>query len=129
MLVSLIIIVIMENLTLNIQINNCTIDYVNHFKLLGVTIDSNITWNIQTTNVCKKISSRIGLIRRLKNVLPNHTIHNLYYPLIQSNIENCLTVWGLSAQKYIGQLQKLQNRAARVITGNFNRSSPSHLII
>ena len=55
-----------ENLTLNIQINNCTIDYVNHFKLLGVTIDSNLTWNIQTTNVCKKISSRIGLIRRLK---------------------------------------------------------------
>ena len=36
---------------------------------------------------------------------------------------------GLSAQKYIGQLQKLQNRAARVITGNFNRSTPSHLII
>ena len=61
-----------ENLTLNIQINNCTIDYVNHFKLLGVTIDSNLTWNIQTTNVCKKISSRIGLIRRLKNVLPSH---------------------------------------------------------
>ena len=55
-----------ENLTLNLQINNCTIDYVNHFKLLGVTIDSNLTWNIQTTNVCKKISSRIGLIRRLK---------------------------------------------------------------
>ena len=76
-----------ENLTLNIQINNCTIDYVNHFKLLGVTIDSNLTWNIQTTNVCKKISSRIGLIRRLKNVLPSHTVHNLYYALIQSNID------------------------------------------
>ena len=30
---------------------------------------------------------------------------------------------------YIGQLQKLQNRAARVITGNFNRSTPSHFII
>ena len=30
---------------------------------------------------------------------------------------------------YIGQLQKLQNRAAGVITGNFNRSTPSHLII
>ena len=53
------------------------------------------------------ISSRIGLIRRLKNVLPSHTIYNLYYPLIQSNIDYCLTVWDLSAQNYIGQLQKL----------------------
>ena len=35
-----------ENLTLNIQINNCTTDYVNHFKFLGVTIHSNLTWNI-----------------------------------------------------------------------------------
>ena len=97
--------------------------------MLTISNFSNLTWNIQTINVCKKISSRIGLIRRLKNVFPSHTIHNLYYPLIQSNIDYCLTVWGLSAQKYIGQLQKLQNRAARVITGNFNRSTPSHLII
>ena len=36
---------------------------------------------------------------------------------------------GLGAHKYIGQLQKLQNRAARVITGSFIRSTPSHLTI
>ena len=67
-----------ENLTLNIQINNCTIDYVNHFKLLSVTIDLNLTWNIQTTNVCKKISSRIGLIRRLKNVFYKAILYIIY---------------------------------------------------
>ena len=50
-------------------------------------------------------------------------------PLIQSNLDYCLTVWGHCANKYIKQLQKLQNRLARVITNNFNRDvSSSHII-
>ena len=54
------------------------------------------------------------------SILPSHTVASIYYPIIQPNIDYCLI--GLSVQKGIGQLQKLQNRAAHVITANFNRT-------
>ena len=94
-----------NNLTLKIMINNIPVTYTRSFKLLGVTVDSNLTWG-------------------------NHIMNNeLYPPLFQSNLDYCLTVWGHSADKHIVKLQKLQNRVARIITKNFNRNIPGLEIV
>ena len=39
---------------------------------------------------------------------------------VQSHIDHCLTVWGFTSNKNLNSLQKFQNRAARIITINFN---------
>ena len=39
---------------------------------------------------------------------------------VQSHIDYCLTVWGFTSNKNLNRLQKFQNRAARIITNNFN---------
>ena len=46
-------------------------------------------------------------------------METIYKTTIQSQIDYCLTLWGFSANKYIDEVQRFQNRAARIITGNF----------
>ena len=39
---------------------------------------------------------------------------------VHSHIDYCLTVWGFTSNKNLNRIQKFQNRAARIITNNFN---------
>ena len=73
------------NLKLNIFIKNSRIEQTRTFKLLGVNIDNNLTWKQHTSLEVKRISSKIGLVKRLQTFLPNQIICNLSAPLIQSH--------------------------------------------
>ena len=114
-----------NNCCLNIYINNALINYTDNFNLLGVYIDSDLSWKTHISHLAKKISSKIGLIKRLKPFLPNHIIQKLYSPFIQSNIDYCLTIWGRCAATYLDLIRRLQNRAAPVISNNYNREISS----
>ena len=39
---------------------------------------------------------------------------------VQSHIDYCLTVWGFTSSDNLHLIQKMQNRAARLITNNFD---------
>ena len=39
---------------------------------------------------------------------------------VQSDIDYCLTVWGFTSSQNLHLIQKMQNRAARLITNNFD---------
>ena len=56
--------------TLNISINDCTVKFTNTFNLLGVIIDNNLSWKDHIIHISKKLSSKIGLIKRLYHILP-----------------------------------------------------------
>ena len=67
-----------------------------------------------------KLSSQLYILRRLKQILPTDDINCVYYGIFQSIIDYCITVWGSAAQKYSCKIQKLQNRAARLLAQNFD---------
>ena len=41
-----------------------------NLELLGVTIDCGLNFNLHISDVCKKGSQRIGVIMRLRNLIP-----------------------------------------------------------
>ena len=41
-----------------------------NLKLLDVTIDCDLNFNVHISNICKKASQRIGVIMRLRNLIP-----------------------------------------------------------
>ena len=73
------------------------------------------TWSSHIKELCRKISSAIGALRRIRSLISQSTAEQIYNALIQPYFDYCASVWdGLSS--YLCQkLQKLQNRAARVI--------------
>ena len=64
----------------------------------------------------KKISSGIVYIKRISHCVPHATLHNIYHGLVQSHFDYCSVVWGNCTKTLSDKLQRLQNRAARVLT-------------
>ena len=50
--------------------------------------------------------------------MPQFTLLNIYNSLAQSHFDNCSLVWGNCVKTSSNKLQKLQNRAVRVITSS-----------
>ena len=96
-------------------IDNFPIEQVSSTKSLGVHIDENLSWNTHIDCVCKKISSALGLIKRIRNFVPLHTLLNIFNGLVKPQFDYCSTVWGCCSNSLADKLQKLQNRAARIL--------------
>jgi len=64
----------------------------------------------------KKISSGIGSIKRISYCVPSATLQNIYHGLVKSHFDYCGVFWGNCAKTLPDKLQKLQNRAVRVLT-------------
>ena len=105
---------------LNIKFMDVNLDTVNSIKYLGVTIDSNLSWNDHVSNLCKKVSPKIELLRKLKHKLPINQLNTIYQSIIQPHFDYCISVWGHTTANNIKMLQRLQNRAARIITGMYD---------
>ena len=89
-------------------------------KLLGVVIDTNLSFKDHINNLQTKLAAKLGLLRRLSHVLPQKVLCSLFMSIIQPHIDYCLSVWGSCSQTDINSIQKLQNRAARIITKCFD---------
>ena len=109
-----------NNTTLNIQISDKNIKQVSESTTLGVNVDQHLTWKNNTEKICKKVSSGIGAIRRLKEYVETDSLLAVYNALVQPYFNYCSEVWDVFGNSQQTRLQKLQNRAARVITTSSN---------
>ena len=85
-------------------------------KSLGIFIDENLRLQTHIDKLTNKITSGIGAIKRIRDFVPTPTLHCIYNALIQSQFDYCNIVWGNCGKTLFDRLQKLQNRAARVLT-------------
>ena len=102
--------------TLERSIDNVPIEQVPSVKSLGIFIDENLTWHSHIDKLCTKIAS--GAIKRVKPFVPQSTLLNIYNSLVQPHFDYYSLVWGNCGKTLSNKLQKLQNRAARVITSS-----------
>ena len=63
----------------------------------------------------RKISSGIGAIKKAKEFVDRNTLVLIYKALIQPHLDNSCEVWDVIGKRISDRLQKLQNRAARII--------------
>ena len=96
-------------------INDFQISQVTTAKL-GVIIDDRLDWSGHIEKITKKVASGIGAIKRIRHLVPQSTLHLIYQALIQPHFDYCNIVWGNCGLTLRNKTQKLQNRAARVLT-------------
>ena len=98
------------------EINGTQLSRVDVTKSLRDLIDENLTWSNHIDFKSKKISSGIGAIKRIKHFVPPATLHRVYEGLIQAHFDYCSIIWDNCGITLANKLQRLQNRAARVLT-------------
>ena len=99
-----------------LSIDNVPIEEVTSVKSLGIFIDENLRWKIKRSSINKKIASGIGAIKRIRYFVSTPSLSCIYNALIPSQFDYCNIVWGNCGKTLFDRLQKLQNRAARVLT-------------
>ena len=98
----------MQALTLKID------ERVDELNCLGMTLDTNLNWRKHTEKISNKCSKTIGVLNRLKYVLPLDIKVLLYKTLILSHINYCIMIWGYQRNR----ITSIQKKVMRIITLN-----------
>ena len=114
---------------MEIKLNGSKLDICTNTKVLGVHIDQTLSFKNHIDQLNKRVSPKIAVIHRLRPILSSDILNIIYQTTVQPIFDYCLLVWGTSSKQNINNTQKLQNRAVRAVTGNFNyKSSVSSMI-
>ena len=100
----------------NVFIENKQIKQVYECKTLGVKIDQHLSWKGNTDEIRKKVSAGISTIRRIKPFVDQETLILIYNAIVRPYFDYCCEVWDVFSEAQPKRLQKLQNRAARIIS-------------
>ena len=101
--------------TVNISTTSITLQ--DQVKLLGVTMDSNLTFNNHVASVAKSCYYHIRAFRHIRPMLTSDMAKTVASSLIGARLDYANAVlYGTSASN-INRLQLVQNTVARVVTG------------
>ena len=93
-----------------LTIKSDIIQEVQNHKVLGITIDNNLSWTPHMNAVCKKISTKIFQLSRLK-----HFVNFRVTSHIQSLIGYGSTLWDSASHNTLKPLHSLHRRALKLI--------------
>ena len=99
-----------------VQFGNNPIKRVHKSKSLGITINERLSWTDHIDVLSRKVSSAISRLRQVRPFVDLKTAKTIYNSLIQPLFDYCDVVWDTIGAVPSTRLQKLNNRAARVIT-------------
>ena len=66
-----------------ISVDGCQNRRVKSVKHLGLIVDDTLTWDEHVDYISTKISKNIGIIKRVRTILPWHSLLTLYRTLIE----------------------------------------------
>ena len=92
-------------------------------KVLGVDISSGLTWNSHIDRITGNANRTLGYIRRNIKTKNQKVRETAYNTLVRSQLEYSAPVWDPSSKHLRPQLEKIQRRAARWTTSNYDTRS------
>ena len=99
-----------------LHIDGSPVRRVETYKILGVHLSSDLTWNVHFEYIVKKASKRLYALRSLKKagVQPSDLV-GIYCALVRSVLEYAAPVWS-DLPVYLSEvLEAVQRRAMRII--------------
>ena len=99
-----------------IKIDNHKLEQVDHVKFLGILVDVKLSWKNHIVKLSSDISKCIGVLTRVKFILPTSALLLLYNALILSRLSYCCLVWGWASKTTLDPILKIQKKAVRIIS-------------
>ena len=109
--------------------NQKQIEEVNSHKYLGVVLSDDCTWHDYLDYIKCKAWNRINVMRKLKFKLDRRSLQIIYFTFIRPLLEYADVVWDNCSQYEVNELEKIQNEAARIVTGATKLVSNNSLLL
>ena len=101
------------------KILNKKIDRVKEVRFLGVIVDEKLNWSAHIKTLKSKMSRYIGILCKIKKLLPIQAKMQIFQSLIQYHLNYCSIVWGFTAKSNIESLFQIQKKGIRAIVPGF----------
>ena len=99
------------------------LDVVKDLKLLGLTIDSSLTYKAHVKSVCDKVNAKVAALRRVRKFIPADVMINVYKAFILPHLEYCAPVLVGLSSGLINKLESTNQFAIRTLM-NLPKSTP-----
>ena len=107
-----------EDAATNVRIDGENVESKPFLKLLGVTLDSKLNYSSHISDICKKAGSKVGVLNRLKKLVPTYALLQLYKAGVLPNLTYCHTAWHFCRASDTKKLERVQERELRAIFSN-----------
>ena len=88
--------------------------------LLGVKLDTKLSFESHISKMCKKAAGQLNALKRLQgSVISYNTRKALAESFILSNFNYCPLVWYFSTQKQLQMMEKIQERVLRFLHNDY----------
>ena len=101
----------------SLELNECEIKRVEKTKSLGIIIDEGLKWKDQYKSLTGKLAGGLSSMKKLKDVLPQPKLCDVYHTLFDSHLRYGNVVWGSISSSELHALQRFQDRALSIIEG------------
>ena len=105
----------------NYNIDGGTLEEVEHHPYLGVELGNHLNWNHHIDQTTTKANGILAFLRRNLNKCSKEVKEKAYTTLVRPNLEYGSSVWDPFRQYQIDAVEMVQRRAARFVTGQYNR--------
>ena len=103
-----------------LMIDGTVIDRVQSYKLLGLHISNDLTWNLHCETVYKKAVKRLYGLRVLKKAgMSTGDLVSVYCSIVRSTVEYTSPAWAALPQYLSNMLESVQKQAMRIIFPGF----------
>ena len=102
--------------SINLYINDTSLNEKDNIKYLSIIIDSNLNWKKQVKSISIKMKRSIVILSKLRYYVHLDILISLYYSFIYPFLKYGLVVWGNTYPTNINPLFILQKRAVRTMT-------------
>ena len=112
-----------DSTQLGLYIENKFISATSSVKLLGITIDSKLSFTNHITDICTKANLKTKALLRIRNYLSEKQAQILCNSFILSYFNYCPVVWMFSNKTLNNLVNKTYTRALRALLNNFTLTS------
>ena len=91
-------------------------------KLLGITIDNKLNFNDHITKICMKANQKLHALKRISKYLDSEKLRIIMKTFIESQFNYCPLTWMFHSRQLNNKINKLHERALRMVYKNTNLS-------
>ena len=84
-------------------------------KLLGMTVDKNLNFNLHLKTLCKKANQKVSALARIVRILPFQKRRLILKTFIESQFSYCPLVWMFCSREMNNKINRIHERALRLI--------------
>ena len=96
---------------------NNTIQHVNSYVYLGILLDADMSLNLFAQHLYNRVQIKVFTLSKIKKLIDNSTANIIYKQTILPILDYGGFLIDSCTQKSIDDLQKLQNKALRIVHG------------